>query len=131
MRNLNIYAWITNNFWIKLSCFLLAVLLWFSTTGGVSIVRDFNISITWENIPKDLIVSAQSTKNIFISVQGDRGTVLKCQATAFYLPIDLAKIKDPGTYSYALMPDKVNTPIGIKIISIEPQKILVTLRKKE
>lgn len=131
MKNLNIYAWITNNLWIKLSCFLLAILLWFSTTDRVSIVRDFNISITCKNLSKDLTISAQSTKNIFISVQGDRDTVLKCQATAFYLPIDLSKIKDPGTYSYALMPDKVITPTGIKIISIEPQKVIVTLRKKE
>jgi hypothetical protein len=57
--------------------------------------------------------------------------VLKCQATAFYLPIDLSKIKDAGTYSYDLLPDKVITPTGIKIISIEPQKVILTLRKKE
>jgi YbbR domain-containing protein len=131
MTNINIYAWITNNFWIKLSCFLLAVLLWFSTTGGMSIIRDFSISITWENIPEELVISAQSTKNVYISVQGDRRTVLKCQATAFYLPIDLSTIKDAGTYSYDLLPDKVITPTGIKIISIEPQKVILTLRKKE
>ncbi len=125
------YAWITNNLWIKLSCLLLAILLWLSTTGGVSIIRDFSISITWENIPKDLIIFAQSTKNIYINVQGDRRIVLKCQATAFYLPIDLSKVKDEGTYSYNLIPDNVITPTGIKIISIEPQKVIVTLRKKK
>lgn len=128
MTNLNIYGWITNNFWIKLSCFLLAGLLWFSVSGGVSIVRDFSISITWENIPQNLTLATQSTKNIFISVQGDRRTVLQCQAGAFYLPIDLSKIKEPGTYSYEIMPDKVITPTGIKIISIEPRKVIVTLR---
>ena len=131
MKKLNIYAWITNNLWIKLSCFLLAVLLWFSTTGGMSIIRDFSISIAYENIPKNLMVSNQTTKNVSISVQGDRGTVLKCQATAFYLPLDLAVINAPGSYSYDLLPDNVVTPTGIKIISIEPQKISVTLRKKE
>jgi len=131
MRKLNIYGWLTNNFWIKLSCFSLAVLLWFSTSGGISILRDFSISITFENISEDLVISTQSTKNIFISVQGDRKTVLKCQATAFYLPIDLAKIKEPGSYSFDLIPDKVIAPTGIKIISIEPQKVIVTLRKKK
>jgi len=130
MKKLNLYAWLTNNYWIKLFCFLLAVLLWYSTSGGVSIIRDFSISITWENIPEHLVISAQSTKNIFISVQGDRKTVLKCQSSAFYLPIDLGKIKAPGTYSYDLIPDKVITPTGIKIISIEPQKVTLTLRKK-
>ncbi|MFH1562070.1 MAG: hypothetical protein ABIF11_01435 [Nitrospirota bacterium] len=130
MKKLNLYAWVTNNLWIKLSCFLLAVLLWFSTTGGVSIIRDFSISITYENIPKDLMVPTQTTKNISISVQGDRGTVLKCQATAFYLPVDLTKINAPGSYSYDLLPDNVVTPTGIKIISIEPQKVIVTLRRK-
>lgn len=131
MKNLNLYAWITNNLWLKLSCFLLAVLLWFSTTGGVSIIRDFRISITYENISKNLNVADQATKNISISVQGDRGTVLKCQAAAFYLPIDLARINAPGSYSFDLLPDNVVAPTGIKIISIEPQKISVTLRKKE
>ncbi|MEW6097484.1 MAG: CdaR family protein [bacterium] len=131
MKKLNLYAWITNNYWIKLSCFFLAILLWYSTTGGIFIVRDFSISITFENISEDLVISAQSTKNIFITVQGDRRTVLKCQATAFYLPIDLAKIKEAGTYSYDLIPDKVIAPTGIKVISIEPQKVILTLRKKE
>lgn len=131
MRQVNIYGWLTNNFWIKLSCLSLAILLWFSTSGGISILRDFSISITFENISEDLVISAQSAKNIFISVQGDRRTVLKCQSAAFYLPIDLSKIKEPGTYSFDLIPDKVIAPSGIKIISIEPQKVIVTLRKKE
>ncbi|MDI6734658.1 MAG: CdaR family protein [bacterium] len=131
MKNLNLYALITNNLWIKLSCFSLAVLLWFSTSGGVSIIRDFRISIAFENIPKGLMVSNQTTKNVSINVQGVRGTVLKCQATAFYLPIDLTEINAPGSYSYDLLPDNVVTPTGVKIISIEPQKISVTLRKKE
>lgn len=130
MTTVNLHLWITNNFWIKLSCFLLAVLLWFSTTSGVSIIRDFNITITWQNIPEDLVISEQSTKSVYISVQGDRRTVLKCQASAFCLPIDLSKIKDAGTYFYDILPDKINTPTGIKIISIEPQKVILTLRKK-
>lgn len=130
MRKINLYRWITNNYWIKLSCFLLAVLLWYSISGEVSIVRDFNISITIENIPKDLIVSAQSTRNIFISAQGDRRTILRCQATAFSLPIDLGDIKKPGIYSYDLLPDKVITPAGIKVISIKPRRLTLTLKKK-
>ncbi len=131
MKKLNLYAWITNNLWIKLSCFLLAVLLWFSTTVGVSIIRDFSISLAFENVPEGLMVSNQTTKNVSISVQGDRVTVLKCQSSAFYLPIDLTGINAPGSYSYNLLPDKVVTPTGVKIISIEPQKVSVTLRKKE
>ncbi|MEW6608267.1 MAG: CdaR family protein [bacterium] len=131
MTHLHIYRWIINNLWLKLSCFLLAVLLWFSTSGGVSIIRDFSIAITLENIPKNLIVSSLTTKNVFITVQGNRSVILKCQASAFYLPIDLSKSNKPGTYSYNLIPDEVYTPTGIKVISIEPRKVILALREKK
>ena len=116
---------ITNNFWIKIICILIATGVWVYVVNSESKVDNFPGSIPLEvrNQPEELVV-IKNADFIELKVIAEQGMWKKLSADTFQAYIDLAGL-DIGTHEVSV---KVNTDIeGVQVVEINPAKVMVRL----
>ncbi len=116
---------ITNNFWIKVICILIATGVWVYVVNSESKVDNFPGSIALEvrNKPENLVV-IKNTDFVELRIVAEQGMWKKLSADTFQTYIDLAGL-DIGTHE---LPVKVNTNVdGVQVVEINPPKVMVRL----
>ncbi|MFA7253575.1 MAG: CdaR family protein [Patescibacteria group bacterium] len=118
----------TKNFWIKLSCFGMAALLWIYVASSQSTIAKFpgDLSLQAVNTPIGY-VAVYDARTVSVKVMAEPSVWSKLSSDSFLATIDLAGFSE-GTHE---LPILVTTKVpGIKIIDKTPGTVLVSLEKQ-
>ncbi len=116
---------ITNNFWAKVVCILLAAAVWAYVGLTQSKISEFPSSINLEmrNVPAGM-VAITDTSNVQIKISADQTQWKQLTANSFSAYVDLNGAT-VGTHEMDVL---VNINVaGVQLVSISPNKIMVTV----
>ncbi len=114
---------LTQNFVTKLLALTIAVLLWGLLVWNVEPVqRTFLVPVDFRNVPANWSVYEQEPSEVRVRLTGPANhfELLDPKQLRFSLPIQETS---PGLHSVWLQDDELNTPTGLEIIAIEPQRV--------
>ena len=120
-----------NNFPLKLLAFLLAVLLWYQTSGQKEVQTTVAVPIEFTNMPRDLEITNDYPKsvNVLITKQGSA----RLDEKSLSLAVDLRNAQ-PGIAVLPLTEDNIrNLPSGVSASDFEQRRLRLqferTIRK--
>jgi len=116
---------ITNNFWAKVLCIVLALGFWVYVAASASKVANFpgGVSIELRNVPTGLAAIADVDK-VDVKVSADRTVWKNLSANSFSASVDLANLTQ-GTHELEI--NVVSNVQDVQIVEKSPEKILVRL----
>lgn len=116
---------ITNNFWAKAVCVLLAMAVWIYVGLTQSRIAEFPglINLEMRNVPAGMVAIADSS-TVQIKISADQAQWKQLTANSFAAYIDLNGATE-GTHE---MDVKVNINVaGVQLVSVTPSKVMVTV----
>lgn len=113
--------------WIpKLTCLLIAVGLWFWIATQQSGQSTYEVPVDYVNIPENLILTDQSTRNILVTLQGPKTTLIRTSASDIVAQLDLSR-QSAGSKPFWSSELDIRRPRDLQVYNIEPQKVRVDL----
>ncbi len=112
------------NMALRILSVILAILLWVYATNEQNPVNDQILSIQLHrlNPPKDVEISGIPS-NVSIRVQGPRNQITALSPPDFQAVVDLSGVTEGSQY----VPVKVNSPSGIQVTQVTPNRVYVTV----
>jgi YbbR domain-containing protein len=131
MSNVRVKSLLFDNFSYKIVALLIALILWITILGR----RDFAVT---RNIEIELLVGsgqsvvAQSAEAVKVRATGPRTALRRFidSGASQVISIDLSG-KSEGSYDVEIPAGKLDVPFGVKIQSMKPSHLQVTIGKKE
>lgn len=111
------------NFSYKMVAFFIALILWLSILGR----RDFIVTKTVDVnflTAQGYVVTGQSADSIQLKLSGPQPLLRKFNEKKQTLDVDILD-KKSGLHEVDILANKIETPLGIKVLSIRPNVIRV------
>ncbi len=117
---------ITNNFTYKILAVLIAMFLWFFAHSEKTSEITLKIPILINNMPADEVIINDIPRYIEVTLSGPSSAVFNYAENKPVYPINLIKT-DVGNYIFNISPSEFHFPSGIKIITLYPNSISISL----
>lgn len=118
-------SWVVENGSYKLVALFVTLILWVTILGRRDFVLSKEVDLEFL-LPKNLVISQQINRKVSVKVSGPRTALKKFGQNPGAITIDLAQSKQ-GTNKAVITPKNVEVPFGVKVISVTPDVIQVTL----
>lgn len=114
------------NLGLKVSAFLIAVLLWlFVTWRGQSEVS-FDVPIEFKDVPISLGIVSSSAKSANVTVKGQDRIMKSLRPSDIRVLVDMGKARK-GEESFHINKDDVKLPYAMSVTNIDPSTVRVRL----
>lgn len=117
------------NWSYKLVALFIALMLWLTILGR----RDFVLS---KNVEVEVlagagyVVSTQSVENVRVKVAGPRMALKKFMDSGLSQQVTIdASRSGEGEFEFEIPEKKIDVPFGVKVLSVRPQVVRVSIRK--
>ncbi|MCH2533239.1 MAG: CdaR family protein [Bdellovibrionales bacterium] len=124
-----VFEWIFANGTFKIVALVVSIVLWMTIMGRRDLVQNHEMEIQFI-LPAGHTIANQVTKSVEVKVTGPRAGLQRFTERERVIGMDLSKLK-VGDHKLFVRTDNVNLPLGVKILSIEPQFVNVNLRQFE
>lgn len=121
--------WLFNNPGYKLLAAGVALLLWGVSHGTNPIERGFDVGLTLQGVPEDLVVTGQSSDAVNIRVEGSRAALRSLSVADVEYVVDLSGAR-AGVTRHEVDAESVERPRGAQIVSRSPASIDFTLERR-
>lgn len=120
---------LTENFSYKVVALFISLILWLTILGRRDFILSKDIDIDLITAPGTQIV-AQTTDHIKVKVSGPRSSLKKFLETSLSqsMTLDISK-KGEGVIYVDVPLNKIETPIGVRILGVRPSQIQVEVVK--
>ncbi len=113
----------------KLACFLVAFGLWFWVTIQQSGEAEFEVPITYVNVPSNIIVADRSNRVVHVTLQGTKTSLLSTDASDVSVQLDLSG-QTPGEKAFWSRELGLDVPRGLRLVNIRPRTMRVVLKRR-
>lgn len=124
-----VFEWIFANGTFKIVALVVSIVLWMTIMGRRDLVQNHEMELQFI-LPAGHTIANQVTKSVEVKVTGPRAGLQRFTERERVIGMDLSKLK-VGEHKLFVRTDNVNLPLGVKILSIEPQFVNVNLRQLE
>jgi len=107
----------------------IATVLWGIAHGSSSVERSVDVPVSFQNLPDDLVITAQSTDRVNIRVRGSRAALRNLSAAKLEYVVDVAGAK-PGTGEYEVDTSGVDLPRGANVVGRSPASLEVDFERR-
>jgi YbbR domain-containing protein len=121
--------WLFGNLGYKLLAAGVALLLWGVSHGTNPIERGFDVGLTLQGVPDDLVVTDRSTDAVNIRVEGSRAALRSLSVADIEYVVDLSGAR-AGVTRHEVDAESVDRPRGAQIVSRSPSSIDFTLEPR-
>jgi len=119
-------AWILENGSYKLVALFVTLILWVTILGRRDFVLSKDMDVEFL-LPHSIAIAETNVKRqVTVKVSGPRMALKKFAQSPGTITIDLAKSR-PGPVRALITPQTVEVPFGVKVMSVVPDVIMVTL----
>jgi hypothetical protein len=113
----------------KLLALFIAAGIWFAFNYRTEIIiRDAVIPIEYRNLPADSVISEPKTKEINVTFRGSERAFNLFDPKGFKISLDLSDVKE-GENKFSFSKELIETPSGLSVINIQPEKIVLMVDK--
>jgi hypothetical protein len=120
--------YVLNELRLKILALAIAVLLWVSTTYIGESKIAMSVPVSFENLPRSMVVRESDTRNVFITMNGSLTVLKGLQAGDVKVPLDLARARE-GRHILTIRKGDVIVPNGVKIEDLKPDYVVVEVDK--
>ncbi len=113
---------------LKLLALIFAVALWYLVVGEKSSEVGLMAQLALKGIPKEMIVTRTPRLDVEVRVAGPGGFLDNLSPSDVEVALDLGGAK-PGVNTYRLEAANVKAPRGIKVLTIRPSSVDITLER--
>lgn len=119
--------WVLENGSYKLVALFVTLILWVTILGRRDFVLSKEMDIEFL-LPRAIaIANTGSTKTVTVKVSGPRMALKKFAQNPGTITVDLGRHNEPGPVRAVITPRTIEVPFGVKVISVTPDVINVTL----
>ena len=121
---------IKNNFWLKFGAVFSAIVIWSFTAYQAGVVeKSFEVPLSLENIPNDVLIENYSPKELTVIVSGRGDSIFANISTEdFEIVYDATELTD-GVHKETFDRKDIVIPSNLTLISFEPESFLLTSKK--
>jgi len=107
----------------------LALAIWLAFVPGSAVDQTvIEVPVTVENMPEGFALEGVEPPGVRLTITGPRRQLLLSQTDDFQVVIDALLVK-LGRRTFAISPEAVHHPADLEIISIDPEKVRISVRK--
>ncbi|MBI3693931.1 MAG: hypothetical protein HY238_03695 [Acidobacteria bacterium] len=118
------------NFGLKALALAAAVLLWGLMATGPELETAVSVPVEFRNMPKDLEVLSDQDSNVHLQVKGPSGKLRSLSRAEVAVVLDLAKVQQPGTRTFALDSGQVILPRGVRLVKSIPSQLRLVFERR-
>lgn len=118
---------LAHNLSYKLVSLFVSLVLWVTLLGRTDLVSNHTMELQLLTNPNHVVVN-QVPRTIKVKVSGPRAGLKKFTQSEQILTLNLEKL-EPGTKHVKIEKGSINVPVGVKIISVLPNRIRVRIRE--
>ncbi len=111
---------------LRIAALVISIMLWISVLGGKKVEINKTVVLDYQ-VPKSLVISNQVPKEIIVRVTGPRAILKEYEAREIVLSVELPSAV--GEYDISVPEEKLDFPLGIKVLSISPSVIPIRLER--
>jgi YbbR domain-containing protein len=108
---------------------VISLVLWAISHGGSPVERGYDIPITFEALPDDVVITHQSDADINIRVLGSRVALRNLAPRDMEYVLNVSGAK-PGQTVHEVDVTRIDVPRGTRIVSRSPSQIEVTFERR-
>ncbi|HEV7921612.1 MAG TPA: CdaR family protein [Thermoanaerobaculia bacterium] len=113
------------NLGLKLIALFLALVVWFFTSAprreAVS-ERAFSAPLSFIRMPRELVITTQLPDSVNVRLRGRVSDLRSVSSQNMEVTVDLSQ-SQPGETTITLLPQAINVPPEVEVVSMEPNKI--------
>jgi len=117
-----------DNAGLKLLALIFAVALWYLVVGEKSSEMGLMVQLGLKGMPAEMIITKTPRLDVEVRVAGPGGFLDKLSASDVTVARDIGDAKE-GVNTYRITPGNVKVPNGIKVLTVRPSSIDVTLER--
>ncbi|MCI0370286.1 MAG: hypothetical protein L0214_02640 [candidate division NC10 bacterium] len=121
------WAWLADNFGMKVLSLGLAVALWVLVLTEQKAVVNLNVPLDVGQIPRTLMVVNDPVEYVALKVRGPQSLVQVLAPNEVTLPGAFAKTLKEGENVLNLRPEEFQVPRGIEVLSVAPGRVRLVL----
>ncbi len=125
------YFLLVKNFWIKLSAFLIAAVLWFVFVFQIGVVnQDIKVPLEFRFVSNGLEISDLNVNSVNLTIYVSNRDLINFQPEQIKVAVDLSG-ESAGYHELLLDQDNVALPTYLSLVKIEPRYINFNLKKQK
>jgi YbbR domain-containing protein len=109
----------------KLLSLALALLLWSLVAGQKEAERSLRVALEFQNMSPSLEMMGEPPSFVDVRLKGPSAALAQLRGSELVATVDLSMAR-AGRRMFHLMPDHVNTPVGVRALGIVPPTIALT-----
>jgi YbbR domain-containing protein len=118
-------SWITDNGSYKLVALFVTLILWVTILGRGDIVMNKDVALEFL-LPRNMAIADKIERKVAVKVSGPRMALKKFGQHPGTITVDLSRSR-PGRTRAMISPKSVEVPFGVKVLSVTPDSIDVSL----
>jgi YbbR domain-containing protein len=118
-------SWITDNGSYKLVALFVTLILWVTILGRGDIVMTKEVALDFI-LPPNMQILDKVERQVNVKVSGPRMALKKFTQSPVTITLDLSP-RGEGPVEATITPKNVEVPFGVKVLSVYPETIKVTL----
>jgi YbbR domain-containing protein len=107
----------------------ISTVLWTISRGGSSVERGYDVPITFDQLPEDVVITDQSDADLNIRVLGSRAALRNVSPSDLEYELNLSGAK-PGRTVHEVDVSRLDVPRGTRIVSRSPSQIEVSFERR-
>jgi hypothetical protein len=126
--NRSLKDWLFENGSYKILALFVTLILWVTILGRRDFILSKEVDIEFL-LPRSIaVVESGLSRRAVVKVSGPRVALKRFAQNPGTITIDLAR-NEPGRIRAVMTPQMVEVPFGVKVISVSPEVISVTLKR--
>jgi len=117
------------NFRYAVLAVLISMVLWSIAHGGSSVERGYDVPLTFDDLPEDVVITSQSDANVNIRVTGSRAALRNLSPRDLEYELNVSGAK-PGRTIHEVDVTRIDVPRGTQIVSRSPSQIEVNFERR-
>lgn len=122
--------YVFHNFGLKLLSLAAAALLWALIATEPGLETSVTVPIEFHNTPKDLEIISDQDLTVHLQVRGPSGKLRAMGRSDVAVVLDLVRVQQPGTHTFALDSSKAILPRGITLVKSMPSQLRLVFEKR-
>jgi YbbR domain-containing protein len=106
----------------------IAVVLWGIAHSSSSVERSLDVPVSFQNLPDDLVITAQSDERVNIRVRGSRAALRNLASAKLEVVVDVSGAK-PGTGAFEVDASSFDLPRGANVVGRSPASLEVDFER--
>ena len=108
---------------------VIAILLWAAAHGSSSVERGFDLRVSYQNVPEDLVLTEQNTDVVNVRILGSRAALRSFDPKQAVYTVDVSGAR-PGAADFEVDVTRVDLPRGARIVSRSPSSLEVKFEQR-